>query len=75
MKKLILGAALAVLAASPALAQPTRHTTFSNLDGIRAQAPAVNSGAVYVDGNYAGTDPDPNVRLELQKDSATVLNR
>jgi hypothetical protein len=35
----------------------------------------VNSGAVYVDGNYAGTDPDPNVRLQLQKDYPSVLDR
>lgn len=75
MKKLILGAALAVLAASPVLAQPMHHTNFSRLDGIRAQAPAVNNGAVYVDGNYAGTDPDANVRLELRKDYSSVVDR
>jgi hypothetical protein len=75
MKKLILGAALAVLVASPALAQPRHHADYNRLDGIRAQAPAVNSGAVYVDGNYAGTDPDPNVRLQLQKDYPSVLDR
>ena len=74
MKKLILGAALAVMAASPVLAQgsyaPHRAT---RLDYIRAQAlPSVNSDTVYVDGQYAGTDPDANVRLQLQKDYAAT---
>ena len=75
MKKLILGAALAVMAASPVLAQgnayaPHRATRFDN---IRAQAlPSVNSDTVYVDGQYAGTDPDANVRLQLQKDYAAT---
>ena len=75
MKKLILGAALAVLAASPVLAQPMHHTSYSRLDGIRAQAPAVSNDSVFVGGNYAGTDPDANVRLQLQKDYSSVVNR
>jgi hypothetical protein len=70
MKKLILGTALAVLAAAPALAQPTySHRAMQRLDGIRAQAPAWTSGAVINDGQYAGTDPDPTVRLQLRRDS------
>jgi opacity protein-like surface antigen len=75
MKKLILGAALAVLAASPVLAQPMHHTSYGRLDGIRAQAPAVTNGSVFVDGNYAGTDPDANVRLQLQKNYPSVIDR
>ena len=77
MNKLILGAALAVMAASPVLAQGSYAThRATRFDDIRAQAmPAVNSGAVYVDGNYAGADPDPNVRLQLQKDYTAVVNR
>ncbi|MGN6571449.1 MAG: hypothetical protein ACTHLO_08545 [Pseudolabrys sp.] len=74
MKKLILGAALALMAASPVLAQgaytPHRAT---RLDDIRAQAlPSFNNGAVFVDGQYAGADPDANVRLQLQKDYAST---
>ena len=74
MKKLILGAALAVMATSPVLAQgayaPHRTTRF---DDIRAQAlPSFDNGAVFVDGQYAGTDPDANVRLQLQKDYPSV---
>jgi hypothetical protein len=82
MKKLILGAALAVLAASPVLAEgaylpeagyaPQHATRFDN---IRAQAMPAQSGEVYVDGHYAGADPDANVRLQLQKDFTAVNNR
>ena len=74
MKKLILGAALAVMAASPVLAQGAywQHRD-TRLDNIRAQAPAANNGAVYVDGQYVGMDPDPNVRLQLQKDYPSVV--
>ena len=77
MKKLILGAALAMMAASPVLAQgaygPHRAT---RLDNIRAQAmPTLQSGAVFVDGQFAGADPDANVRLQLQKDYSSVVNR
>ena len=54
MKKLILGAALALMAASPVLAQGAythRATAATRLDNIRAQAmPTLNSDAVYVDG-------------------------
>jgi len=74
MKKLILGAALAVMAASPVLAQgayaPHRAT---RLDNIRAQAPMADNTSVYVDGQYVGMDPDPNVRLQLQKDYTSVV--
>ena len=75
MKKLILGAALAVMAASPVLAQgaygPHRGARFDN---IRAQAmPTAQSGAVYVDGQLVGADPDPNGRLQLQKDYTSVV--
>ena len=77
MKKLVLGAALAAMAASPVFAQgayaPHRAT---RLDNIRAQAaPTLQSGAVYVDGQFVGADPDANVRLQLQKDYPSVLDR
>jgi hypothetical protein len=79
MKTLILGAALALMAASPVLAQGSythRATAASRLDNIRAQAmPEMNNGAVYVDGQYVGADPDANVRLQMQKDYTAVTNR
>ena len=74
MKKLVLAAALATLVATPALAQyqystAPRHVGMDRLAGIRAQAmPSVGSNTVIVDGQYAGADPDPNVRLQLQRD-------
>ena len=74
MKKLVLAAALATLVATPALAQSQystapRHVGMDRLAGIRAQAlPSVGSNTVIVDGQYAGADPDPNVRLQLQRD-------
>ncbi len=76
MKKLVLGAAFAMLAASPVLAQgayaPHRAT---RIDTIRAQAmPTAQSDSVYVDGQYAGADPDANVRLQLQKDYTAAIN-
>jgi hypothetical protein len=77
MKKLVLGAALALMAASPVLAQGS-YTTHraTRIDNIRAQAmPALNSGTVYVDGQVVGADPDPNVRLQLQKDYTSVVDR
>ena len=77
MKKLILGAALAVMAASPVLAQGSYapHPA-TRLDSIRAQAmPTLQSGAVYVEGQLVGADPDANVRLQLQKDYPSVLDR
>jgi len=77
MKKLVLGAALAAMAASPVFAQglyTPHHAT--RLDNIRAQAaPTLQSSAVYVDGQFVGADPDANVRLQLQKDYPSVLDR
>ena len=73
MKKLVLAAALATLVATPALAQyqysAPRHVGMGRLADIRAQAlPTAGSNTVIVDGQYAGADPDANVRLQLQRD-------
>ena len=74
MKKLVLAAALATLVATPAFAQyqstyAPRHVGMDRLAGIRAQAlPSVGRDTVFVDGQYAGADPDPNVRLQLRRD-------
>ena len=37
--------------------------------------PTLQSGAVYVEGQLVGADPDANVRLQLQKDYPSVLDR
>ena len=102
MKKLLIGAALAAMLASPAFAQaydpdfpsgnlvpapgallygnqggdafayaPT-HSQMRRLRGVRAEAFAPRSGRVYEQGQYAGQDPDPNVRLELRRDWADI---
>ena len=75
MKKFILGAALAVLVASPALAQPRHHADYNRLDGIRAQAPAVNSGAVYVDGRpTAPPDVEAVLARHVARDPRTSVS-
>jgi hypothetical protein len=75
MKKLVLAAAaLATLAGAPAFAQyqstyAPHRVEMDRLAGVRAQAlPSMSGDNVYVNGQYAGTDPDPNVRLELRRD-------
>ena len=100
MKKLILGATVAMLLAAPALAQsydpqygtgntfnePARELAggfgaggvTGSIGGAQAyaQAPyaasayeAPHAGApVYAFGHYAGTDPDPNIRAQLERD-------
>lgn len=43
--------------------------TSERLRGVRAEAISPNDpDTVYVNGEYVGRDPDPNVRLELRKD-------
>ena len=73
MKKLILAAALATLVAAPALAQGQYSATarhgYDRYAGIRAQAlPSSGGDNVIVNGQYVGSDPDANVRLQLQRD-------
>ena len=61
------GAPVAFSSANSAYASAPR--TSERLRGIRAEATSVNDpDTVYVDGQYVGRDPDPNVRLELRKD-------
>lgn len=64
MKKLMFVAALAVAAASPALAQ-TRHAR----PAPAQLAPAAQSQPVFDAGQYVGNDPDANVRLDLRRDN------
>lgn len=64
MKKIIIATALAVIAASPALAakqgQPYRNTAAA---GSYASAPAAGAGVF--DGKVVGTDPDAFIRGSL----------
>ena len=73
MKKLVLiAASVAVLATSSAFAAPAKHhhaARNAHAQMLPGQFPAqARSNDVYVDGHYAGTDPDPNVREELKNE-------
>ena len=75
-KKLLIAAALATAVASPALAQtaaPQRTQVQSApFDQGNRQNGRVNSinrsYDVYHNGQYVGSDPDPNIRLQLRRD-------
>ena len=56
---------LAMLIATPAFAQKPAHRA--------APAPYASAAAPVIvsDGQYVGADPDPSIRSELQRDSAT----
>jgi len=79
LKKLIMGTALATLLAVPAFAaqgyRPNEgYRTHMSARGAYAFVPAATGAMrradqVFVDGHYAGQDPDPNVRLDLRRDS------
>ena len=73
MKTLLALAAVAALASSPALAKPAhqqKHAQDANAQEqtLFASRRRLNPNDVYVDGRYAGTDPDPVVRLQIQRD-------
>lgn len=66
--------------ASPTYSYDTRNGTgiYPTTDGSSAQAPVMHSrfrgglsaqASVIDDGGFAGQDPDPNVRLQLRRDS------
>ena len=70
MKKLVSALALAILAASPALAA-THHKhaqTSTSQEATSAYATTNDANAVIVDGKVVGADPDPNVRPNLLRD-------
>jgi hypothetical protein len=73
MKYLAAALALVTLAVSPALAVPKHvghHTAAATSSAEDAYAADQGYGqdSVFVNGQYAGRDPDPNVRLELMRD-------
>jgi hypothetical protein len=61
MKTLIVLAALATAIASPALARPAHHTD---------RAPHTEN-SVTTGNQYLGSDPDANVRFDLERESGT----
>ncbi|MFL6798675.1 MAG: hypothetical protein ACJ8F3_14790 [Xanthobacteraceae bacterium] len=75
MKKLITTIAIAILIASPALAQtavrraPAQPTQVDQNSRAEVQRRANNQAVPVYEGNaYLGADPDPNVRLNLRMD-------
>lgn len=76
MKTIIATAVLAAVIASPALAQTTRRAPAQpsmqepSYGRVEAQPRAANpANDVYEGGRYLGSDPDPNVRLQLHLDA------
>jgi opacity protein-like surface antigen len=77
MKTLVATVALAAVIASPALAQTARRapvqqyqSQYDQSYGRSENQPRSNHSGndVYDQGHYLGTDPDPNVRLDLRRD-------
>jgi opacity protein-like surface antigen len=68
MKKLLLAAALAAVAVSPAFAAKNHRTTANDpANQTYASAPP-NSDIVIDNGRVIGTDPDPFIRGQLQRE-------
>ena len=82
MKKYLLAFTLAALVGAPAFAAtyhsrvPAQLYTNNGYDAYAAAGSGgvTNGPAVISDGQYAGWDPDPSVRLSLLRDSPSVLN-
>jgi hypothetical protein len=81
--KMIVAAVALIVAATPALAQKSRHRAATHCIDSRqpftlvemlfsaGSAPRANgcAPAVYDGGRFVGQDPDPNVRLQLRRNS------
>jgi hypothetical protein len=81
--KTIVAAVALVIAATPALAQNSRHRAVAHCSDGRqpftlvemlfstGPAPQANgcTPAVYEGGRFVGQDPDPNIRLQLRRDA------
>jgi hypothetical protein len=74
MKTLVATVALAAVIASPALAQTARrapaqqYQSQSQYDQGYGRAEGQPRPGYYENGENVGTDPDPNVRLQLRMD-------
>jgi hypothetical protein len=81
-KTIAIALLIATAVSAPAAAKPRKHvapacadypSTFSWTDFLfgPGRAPQANgcAPAVYEGGRYVGQDPDPNVRLQLRRDS------
>ena len=88
MKKLLIGLALTATAVTPSFAAGYQYRaadttvtgpTMPAGSGAYAYAPgqpnyiAPVPGAVFVNGEYQGADPDPLIRLQLRRDPPTFM--
>jgi hypothetical protein len=84
MNKFVIGASLVLAAftATPTFAATMHHSRVSASQGYPeaydANASAdldltVGGPAVYANGQYAGWDPDPNIRFQLQRDAGAQV--
>ena len=71
MKYLMTALALATLVASPAFAATKKIPQYRS-DAAQSYASVPAANVVVVDGQVVGADPDPNVRLQLQRDAVQV---
>jgi hypothetical protein len=86
MKKMIAALVLAAAAASPVMAQeyvpsqlphpeaayPATTSGFNAFASASPRARAVRQYGAVNNGAYVGTDPDPNVRLQLQNEADSI---
>jgi len=74
-KTIITAALLAVFAVAPAFAK-THQTAAPGPGAYAGVAPAAlavaSPNAIYDGQRYVGTDPDPNVRLQLRRDADSI---
>ncbi|MGN6571451.1 MAG: hypothetical protein ACTHLO_08555 [Pseudolabrys sp.] len=73
MKKIIIALAALTLT-SAAMAHPMHGKRTNAMRGADAQAMASTGNTVYAFGQNLGSDPDPQVRLQLLR-SAGILDR
>lgn len=76
MKSIVTIVALATLIATPALAAQKKHSRNASFQQAYAQAQQLRTQRhstnprfdVYQEGQYVGSDPDPMVRFQLQRE-------
>jgi hypothetical protein len=67
VRNLLIAAALAAFAATPAVARTLHHS--HNVRVVEPHGPLVSSDVALRGGNVMGADPDPRVRFELSRDN------
>ena len=65
-KGLVAAAVIAIVIASPALGQRSQQQRQQSANQQRQHSPNP-AYDVYVGGQYVGSDPDPNIRAQLQR--------